>query len=368
MDVNVNDKFMLTDSGFAYDLRRGVLCAGSWISGKGHPLADVEALKIRLIEEGAVAKREERFECLRDIETGPLMAYNLCRGQFQKELPDCLIAFDEEGDELIPAREAWKLWAMYSPDEAFRARIEKDSYRITKIMEARYDYTFVNGKGDGSLSKVEQFVVDALKAAGAIDEWRRGDAMQHECDIVDEAGGRQIEFVSLFDEKIPPRIRYANELNEEQALVLEYTDFGYNVVAKGVINKFTLKNYTDRYDKELAIYTIGPAEEGADKIQALQEKLSARIDQIRNNYKRIHIILHDPLVEESFIYCSNDRFETYPDNLCSENIVERHPASIESIDPDKNYFVVKTCIFNQSDRSLHWAKGEQLFQNQNSQI
>ena len=100
------------------------------------------------------------------------------------------------------------------------------------------------------------------------------DPADRECDIVDDKRKRQIEFVSLFDEKVPPRVRYRSELSEEQALLMEYCDFGYNIVAAGVINKFTLKNYTDKYSKELAIYMLGPNGEAADKIEALIEMLS----------------------------------------------------------------------------------------------
>lgn len=355
-----NLKYMITDTGFAYDTQRGVLCAGSTVAKSCHPLADVEAMKSKLLADGTLIDGGDHYDCTRDVETGPLMAYNLHCKRLKPELPDCDVALEENSDDLVPVDEAMRLWLMYTADSVFRARIEKDSYRVIKFIEAEYDRTFANGKGDGSLSKVEQFVIDALLAAGEIDEFRRGDPMERECDIVDEKRKRQIEFVSLFDEKVPPRVRYRNELNEEQALLMEYCDFGYNIVAAGVINKFTIKNYTDKYSKELAIYTLGPNGEAADKIDALINMLSARIDQIRNNYAKIHIILHDPLENESFVYCSRDRMESYPDSLCTYNIVERHPADPEHIDPDRHYLVIKQSIFDPELRSMYWKKGTEI--------
>lgn len=351
---------MITDTGFAYDTQRGILCAGSTVAKSCHPLADVETLKSKLIANGTLVDGGDHYDCTRDVETGPLMAYNLHCKRLKPELPDCDIALEEGSDELVPAEEAMRLWLMYTSDDDHRARIEKDCYRVIKFIEVEYDRTFVDGKGDGSLSKVEQFVIDALTAAGEVDEYRRGDPMDRECDIVDEKKGRQIEFVSLFDEKVPPRVRYRNELNEEQALLMEYCDFGYNIVAEGVIKKFTIKNYTDKYSKELAIYMLGPNREAADKIETVINMLSARIDQIRNNYSRIHVILHDPLENESFVYCSNDRLESYPDSLCRYNIVERRPADPEHIDPDKNYLIIEQSIFDPEVRSMHWKKGAQL--------
>ena len=363
MIYNTDDKtaYMITAPGFAYDTRRGVLCAGSRVSTAIHPLADVEALKSKLIEQGAVAESDGQYVCTRDIETGALMAYNLASNELREELPDCEVAFAEDSEEMVSANEALKLWSMYSADSLFRARIERDGFRTVKLTEVEYDWSFVNGKGDGSLSKVEQFMVDALLIAGEIKDWRRGDALVHECDIVEEARGRQIEFVSLFDEKVPTRFRYSSELHEEQALLMEYLDFGYNIVAQGVINKFTLKNYTDRYAKELAIYIIGSGTEAADKVRALQDKLAVRIDEIRNNYQKIHIILHDPLESESFVYCSGDRMETHPDSMCSTNIVHRRPVEDPAdIDPDKSYLLIRQSIFDPEIRSMYWVKGDIL--------
>ncbi|MBR2541191.1 MAG: hypothetical protein IKE85_10280 [Mogibacterium sp.] len=371
-----NSKYMINAEGYKYDLRKGVLCCGSIVPFAIHPLADVEALKSQLIRDGNIVPNGNRdYIVAREIGTGPLMAYNLCSNSIESELPDCMICYDpwnEHSDsELIPAQEAWKLWSTYCPNQAFRARIEKDSFRITKVIEAEYDHTFASGKGDGSMSKVEIFVAEALQAAGAVKSYRRGDALQHECDIVDEEGGRQIEFVSIFDEKVPPRYRYHDNFNEEESLLLEYQDFGYNIVAQGVINKFTLKNYTDRYTKELAIYMIGPADEGADKIKAMQDMLFARTGEIRNNYARLHIILHDPLERESFIYCSNDRADEYPDSLCSVNIIRKKTVYVgdmaakfeddiqgmesgleESL--HNKYIIIKHCVFDPSIRSMEW--------------
>lgn len=369
MQLPENARYLITAPEFAYDTRRGVLCAGSRVSRAIHPLADVEAMKTHLIEEGAVAKssnkKRAKYYCTRDIRTGLLMAYNLYSGRLEQELPECEVAFAEDSDEMISSNEAVQLWSMYASDSLFRAKIERDGYRIIKLIEAEYDWTFVNGKGDGSLSKVEQFVVDALFAAGEIDEFRRGDPEYRECDIVVEKQGRQIEFVSLFDEKVPPRVRYRNEFNEEQALLMEYCDFGYNIVAQGVINKFTHKNYTDKYRKELAIYIVGSSIEAADKVQALEQMLEARIDQIRNTYEKIHIILHDPLETETFAYCSHDRIETYPDRLCSTNIVTRRavpkgqdPDAEYDFDPERSYLIIKQSIFDPERKSMHWVKGD----------
>lgn len=355
---DTSSKYLITEPGFAYDILRGLMLRGSTVSKACHQLSDVESLKSALIVSGSVAERGDHYECVRDIPTGLLMAYNLHNDSLVQELPEQDVPFTPESDEMISINEALRLWSMYSPDPDFVRRIELDCFRIIKFIRADYDWTFVNGKGDGSLSKVEQFVIDALKAAGEIDEYRRGDPAFRECDIVVEEGSRQIEFVSLFDEKVPPRVRYRSEPNEEQSLLMEYYDFGYNIVAAGVVNKFTLKNYTDKYSKELAIYMLGPSSEAADKVDALKSMLYARIDQIRNYYTRIHIIVHDPLDNESFAYCSNDKYETFPDSLCSVNIVQRHPANVDEIDPDKNYLMIKQNIFSPEVRSMYWSKGD----------
>jgi len=353
-------KYVIADDGFEYDLQRGVLVKGSTVSRTAHQLSDVESLKSELIADGSIVRDGNRYVCMRDIPTGLMMAYNLHCKQLEPELPDLPVAFAPGSEELVPVNEALQLWATYAPDKAFVSRIEKDSFRVTKLIRADYDWSFVNGKGDGSLSKVEQFVVDALIAAGEIDEFRRGDPAYRECDIVDDKRMRQIEFVSLFDEKIPPRFRYRNEMNEEQSIVLEYSDLGYNLVADGVINKFTMKNYTDKYSKELAIYMIGCEEEAADKVEALKSILEAREGEIRNQYARIHIILHDPLENESFVYCSNDKYVTYPDSLCSVNIVERGPADPDNIEADKSYLMIRESIFAQDLWEMIWAKGSDI--------
>lgn len=354
------NKYVITAEGFAYDTFSGKMLKGSTVSKAIHQMADVEALKSKLISNGEVVDAGDDYLCVTDVSTGLLMAYNLHSDKLEQNIPEQDVAYGPGSDEMISVNEALRLWSVYSADPDFISRIERDSFEVIKFMEAEYDWTFVNGKGDGSLSKVEQFVVEALTAAGEIIDFRRGDPKFRECDIVIEEGARQIEFVSLFDEKVPPRFRYRNELNEEQSLLMEYYDFGYNIVADGVLNKFTIKNYTDKYSKELAIYMLGSEREAADKVEALKHALSAREDQIRNYYTRLHIILHDPLENESFVYCSNDKYETYPDSLCSVNIVRRADANMDEIDPERKYLVIMDNKFDPELRSMYWAKGSEI--------
>ncbi|MBR0340880.1 MAG: hypothetical protein IJH64_01245 [Oscillospiraceae bacterium] len=322
---------------------------------------EVERLKTYLLHTGAIKDAGDCYKCCRNIKTGVLMAFNLHTGKVEKEIPECTVVFNGNDDSDASIKTAFQGKSFYSADNTFRHGLEKDTYRQTKLIQIEYNKSFFKGRGDGSLSEVEQFVIDVLLTSKEIKEFRRGDAEKRECDIVDEYNGRQIEIVSFFDEKIPNSVRFKSDLSEEQALALENCDFGFNVVSDAVIKKFTKKEYTDKYEKELAIYFFGGSAETGRKITAIEKELETHIEKIRNNYRNIHLIIHDPLDAESVIYCSKDRCESFPDS-CSKYSPVTRVATVKSdeIQDDKEYFLLKENIFNNEEKQGSWLTGHEL--------
>lgn len=352
---------MIKGDGFVYHTKKGILKKGSTISKAIHPVAEVEQLKAQLERKGAIKDAGDFYICCRNIETGALMAYNLHKGKMEIELPHSTVVLNGNNDCDTSIKAAFQGKSFYSADNEFRHRLEKDTYRLAKLIQIKYNKSFFEGRGDGSLSEVEQFVIDALLTSKEITEFRRGDAERRECDIVDERNGRQIEIVSFFDEKIPNNVRFKNDLYEEQALALENCDFGFNIVSDGVIKKFTKKEYTDTYEKELAIYFFGGSSEATRKITAIEKELEVHIGKIRNDYRNIHLIIHDPLDTESVIYCSKDRCESFPDS-CSKFSPVTRIAAVErdEVQDDKEYFLLTENIFNNEDKQGAWLTGHEL--------
>lgn len=127
------------------------------------------------------------------------------------------------------------------------------------------------------------------------------------------------------------------------------------------LKKFTKKEYTDKYEKELAIYFFGGSAETGRKITAIEKELETHIEKIRNNYRNIHLIIHDSLDAESVIYCSKDRCESFPDS-CSKYSPVTRVATVKSdeIQDDKEYFLLKENIFNNEEKQGSWLTGHEL--------
>lgn len=152
-------------------------------------------------------------------------------------------------------------------------------------------------------------------------------------------------------------------ISEEQALLFEYCNIGYNIVPEGVMNKFTKKQYTDDYSKELAIYTIGSLPQASGKAERLLKEIEKRRDDIITEYNRIHLIVHDPFIAEEVYYCTRDKEIFVSDHSFTNSpiIGRTHIQKDEIVEGDR-YFVLKENLFCDMKQIL-WMSGEDINNN-----
>ena len=365
MNRNQNSTIQYTIKleGFTYHTRKGLLRKGSTISKSVHPLLEVESLKNKLLKKHALIDQGTFYECKRDIKTGVLMAYNLHSGKLERDIPNTTVHINGAKGEDEQIKDALRHTSFYSADNLFRINIDRDAFKLNKVMHIEYNDSFFKGKGDGSLSEVERFVIKVLKAVKEVDEYRRGNPEEQECDIVDEISGRQIEIVSYLDEKIPPKFRHSSKDTKVQSLVFEYCNFGTNNISEGVIKKFRVKNYTDKYEKELAIYMLGNGAEARNKIKALEQEVRSIIwaGKLKNDYKKLHIIIHDPLESGTIYYFSNSRQEILEDSIiCNTAPIIAREIDVDDIENEDYYYISKECIFNPEYKSGALMSGADL--------
>lgn len=355
-------RYTIKSEGFCYHTRKGVMRKGTTVSKSIHPVKAVEIFKNSLIDTRRVKDRGHYYECVKDIETGLLMAFNLHEGILKKRIPDSIVTINGGDKEDRNIKDGIRNKGFFSADNEFRKRIDRDCYKTTKILKTNYDDSFYKRTGDGSFSKVEKFVVDVLIETGAISNYRRGDTNSHECDIVDETEGRQIEIVSLFDEKIPASIRYKNDEMRKQSIALDSCDFGKSIIPEGVIRKFKDKEYSDRYEKELAIYTLSGPGDIQRKLDSLKDMVKELIirGELKNDFKDIHLIIHDPLFSESVNYFSSTMQKRIDEKECSIKPIITKETKKEEITDNAEYFVLQENIFNSSVKKGAWMTGSDL--------
>ena len=353
-------QYAIKEEGFCYHTKKCCLRKGSTISKNTHPLQIVESFKDSLISNNLITDKGSHYVCKRNIKTGLLMAYNLHHGRLMKEVSNVTVTINGKAGEDQEIKDSFWLQSTHSADDEFWKNIDRDCCVITKIMEATIDPSFFKRSKDDGFSSIEQFVADALVVSGELQEYRRGIANPtRECDIVDESKNRQIEIVRYLDNKVDD-IRYKRKPeSEEQALLFEYIDIGFNLVPEGVIKKFTEKEYTDKYTKELAIYMIGSIGQARKKLAVLQSNLEKTKDLIKNDYKKIHFIIHDPLISESFSTFSDGKLKTYPDKECRTNPVKHRLINNYELKKEAKYFVVRKNVFS-GDEELLWMTGEDI--------
>lgn len=318
-------RYTIKTHGFEYHVKKCVMKAsGCVISAKQHPIEEVEKLKQSLIEKRKVIKKENGYVLKSDYQTGLLMAYNLCSDKIESEikgLPRIVINGDKNEDADI--KDYFGIKNVIDLDSDFGKKIRKDECKLLKIEEMEYGSEFFAWAKDIDFSKSEEFVALCLKKTGIINDFRRGDAISKEADIVIEDEKRQIEIVN--------NLNYANDIfrfgreASGMSLVLDCIDTGHYGVNEGVLKKFTEKTYCEKYTKELAVLMIGTK----DTAKAMMINVDAKIQdqsEIKNKFAKIHMVILNP-IEDEIICVSGSKTTILPitdinPELYSKKIVE----------------------------------------------
>lgn len=290
--------YTISEKGFKYHIIKGKLLKGSTISKKIYPIEEVEKIKQKLLSNKKLLDKGNYYELKENIRIGALMSYNLHHGIIKEEFENPNdIVISSTSDQKIKGEFNFK--NIYSTDSVLRQSFDSNSIKLEKIYKYEIRNEFLKGNNPNQFSETEQLVRDILKKESQVINCRHGNTSNNEADIIDENLGIQIEVVTAFKAGIKDILRQKHDT----FFLLELIDSNLVQVSEALSNKFYKKNYTCKYQKELAIFCLGDTHSTKEFLK----KLKATLEQnknIKNNFRKIHFIIYDFLRGNFVMYAT----------------------------------------------------------------
>lgn len=357
MENRTTIKYTITEEHFKYHLKKGEMIAkGCIISPDNHPVKEVEKIKKELLDRGKLSKVPEGYRLKSNYKTGLLMAYNLCSNNVEAQLKNkhTIVINGNEDNEI---KDFFEIKNVMPSDLQFGHMIKKHEYRLEKIEKIFYNSKFFKRVQSKDFSTIESVVVECLNKVGYITAWRRGDDTEKEADIVIEDQNLQIEIVTSFNEanKI---FRYGTT-SSELVFALDTIDTDHYKVPEGVIKKFTEKEYTERYRKELAIVFLGSTETASNLLQIISNKLEDE-HNVKNHYTKLHLIVINPM-EDRVIYSTSEEKREVDLNISEKGLYSKRKISLHEVVDEEFYVVTCKNIFK-NEKALLYIMGTELKQ------
>lgn len=354
-------KYCIKAEGFKYHILKGQLYKDSTISKLVHPFSEVETIKEQLKKRHLLKDVGEKWIIKRTIHIGLMMAINLHFGTIIKENPF-------EQNIIIPAEDAEQI-KQQLPDKGFivtdselQKRLSKDSIALEKLYELFIDYDFFRNHKSDEFGRDEFFVCKCLQHKGVLSsEIRHGNADKCEADIIDEKTGKQYEVIFEFKNTISKKkdsIKFSNP----EYLLPEIVDNYYIHPSKSLIGKFIDKEYTDRFEKNLVIFTFGTYSSTKTLLSVLGKKLESKEKNIKNHYKDIYIFTYDFVDSRLlFLQVTDPKYDEI--DFCEEELgfISKKEINYDNIVDDTNYLMVCKEIFS-GEENIGFFSGNEIKQ------
>lgn len=353
--------------GFRYDVIKGELSKGSYISKATHPVAEVEVIKQRLLRRKALKDMGVHWELRSNVRTGILMAVNLHTDELITDPP-------YKQDIVVSEAEATKLKGKLQEkqicvsDSEIVMKSICDTLRFSSVNIMEVDKEVFNHHGSDSFGKEEAFVLKILQERGIISEIaRHGEAGKKEADIVDEAAGEQFEITYEFKTSLSKKKKMQpNWLFDPATLILQLVDSPFIHTSKSLMKKFE-KEYTDQYRTNLVILTLGTKKAIVSMLEALSKEL-AKSKLTETDFSSAYIIALD-FIDEKVIFCKvspSEQFfvEQFPYKNEDLGFIKITPVDFSAMENDKKYLMVCRdifenlfrCRYDEASELRKWAK------------
>ena len=330
--------YTISEKGFKYHIIKGKFLKGSTISKKIHQIEEVEKIKKKLLRYKKILDKGNYYEIKENIRIGALMAYNLHHGIIKEEFENPNdIVISSTSDQKI--KEEFDFKNIYSTDSVLMQTFNSNSMKLEKIYKYEIRNEFLKGNNANQFSETEQLVHDVLKREKQVISGRHGDASNTEADIVDESLGIQIEVVTAFKAGIKDILRQKHDT----FFLIELIDSNLVQVSEALSNKFYKKNYTSKYQKELAIFCLGDTRSTKEFLKKLKTTLEQNRN-IKNNFKKIHFIIYD-FLRGNICYICNNTLTYYNDTDFKINFISKNEVSYADIKDNEDYIFVTKNIF-----------------------
>ena len=352
--------------GYKYDILKGELRKGSIVSKSVHPSPEVEAFKQKLLIRKSLKDMGTHWVLKDNLRTGYLMALNLFEGQLVKESPykQDIIVSQIEAEELkdkLPEKN------VCVTDSEIVMKSLRDTLRFSSvsIMNVNADI-FTHHEAD-TFGKEEAFVLRILQERGIVSNAaRHGSAGKQEADIVDEARAMQYEITYEFKTELPKKLMKPDVVYSPEILTLQLVDSPFIHTSRSLERKLR-KKYTDRYQSNLVILTLGTRKSVIAMLEALSEKLKKnQIEEL--TYSNVYIIALDFLNEHALLsrISSTEPFstESFPCKNEELGFIKITPIAYSDMEDACKYLMICDGIFDETQRFRYdegsalkaWAK------------
>ena len=342
--------YTITEDGFKYHITKGILKKGSIVSKKVHPIEMVNEYREKLLKNKTLINKGEFYELTKSIRIGALMAYNLHMGHLVNEFaPGNEIVINHRDTKII---DEFKMNNIYLTNSELRINECRDATKLIGIYDIKVDFKPLSNQDPDEFSEIEKIFYDILIDQGIIDKNSyHGSSNKHECDIVDEFNNHQIELVTEFKNRIKgDKTPHRNV----EIFLLEAINNNFIHTSKALLDKFTSKDYTDKYEKSIGIFCFGSQDSIGTMLKVLDENIKKT--NIKNNYKEIYLLWYDIAYEKYYFY-SDKTGVVNVDNVQLQ-MVTKNLINFAEMEEDKGYLIVLENIFKKQTILSYMLKND----------
>lgn len=338
---------------FKYHIIKSQLKKGSLIAKNDHPLKEVEDYKRKLIHKKVLKHYNNNYYILkRTIKIGGLMAYNLYSGKTKKEFEIDYPIVINKNDNMIKLESKTK--NIISTDWILHSNLNMSAFKLKRISKLEMNFNFISEHNADRFIPVEEVIKNLLiKYHYISNQARHGISNLKECDIVDEATNKQIEVVTEFKNRLKTDKMPQSNVD---MLVVECVDNDFIKTSKALIDKYIKKDYTDKYEKQLAIFCIGNRKAVGTMAEKLINNLKDKV--IKNNFTKLYILFYD-LVKEEYYWYPTQNNDVKKINNIADKIVYKTYINYNDVLDDEKYLIECESVFN-SETMISYLTGKEI--------
>ncbi len=346
-------KYSIQDKKFKYHMIKSQLKKDSLISKKTHPLKEVENYKKKLMNKKLLENYNADYYVLKKtIKVGGLMAYNLYSGKIKKEFEINYPIVINKSDDMI--KQEFKIKNIFSIDSILHNNVNIGAYKLKKISKLEINFNFISEHNADKFSPVEEIIKNLLIKYSHISKHaRHGISKFKECDIVDETTNKQIEVITEFKNRLKKDKTPQKNID---MLIIECVDNNLIKTSKALIEKYIKKDYTSKYEKQLAIFCIGTRQAVVTMLEKLADNLKETV--IKNNFKKLYILFYD-FVKEKYYWYPTEKNDVKKVNNIVDRIIYKTNINYKDILNNEKYLIECKNIFN-SDIMITFLTGKEI--------
>ncbi len=346
-------KYSIQNENFKYHMTKSELKKGSYISKKKHPLMEVEAYKNKLISKKVLKEYNDEFYMLKKtIKIGGLMAYNLYSGKSKKEFESENPIVINNTDDIL--KQEFEIKNIFSIESILHNNVNIGAYKLKKISKLDMNFYFISEHDGDTFSPVEEVIKNLLiKYSYITKQARHGISRLKECDIVDEKTNKQIEVVVEFKNRLK---KDKTPQRNVDMIVIECVDNNLIKTSEALIKKYIKKEYTSKYEKQLAIFCIGTRQAVSTMIEKLANSLKEK--EIKNKFTKLFFLFYDFVKEEYYWYPTTKNDVEKVDDI-AETIIYKNDINYIDIIDDEKYLIECENIFN-SETMIAYLTGKEI--------